>query len=226
MNNVVKKITVLLLLFSLIPFDANAKSEEKLVAELPEANLALYATYEVGSDLSHFKLQYKGGTYFFPRWFNSPIPTWYPKIFYNDINNDGKKDVVIVLTTGSGSDINIQEVHVFHENSEGYLNEVLVDNPLAIINKNIKTKLSKSEALITIANKNYKIDVRELKIDPSHKYENVAYGSYIQFEIINNKLVAKVLAAISFVGGGLGQIEITYTFKDNMYQAEQINFIP
>ena len=70
------------------------------------------------------------------------------------------------------------------------------------------------------------INVEELGIVPSHLYKNVGFGSTFKFEVINNKLVAIVGAEVAPTGGSLGEIHITYTYKDNMYQAEQINFIP
>lgn len=117
---------------------------------------------------------------------------------------------------------------MFHINNDGDLLEILVDNPLAIINKNVKTKLSKSEAIIIIiiGNEKFNINVKKLKIVPSHIFENIAIGSTLRFEVIDNKLVAIVGATIAPAGGSLGVIHITYTYKDNMYQAKQINFIP
>ncbi len=225
MNRIFKKMVIFSLLILLVPMETKANTEEKVVGQLPEANLTLFATEKEG-DLTNFKLKVEGETYFFPRWMNVSNPTYYPELYYSDINNDLKKEIIIVLTTGTGSGIVIQEVHVFHIEKNGDLLEILVDNPMSIINKNVKTKLSRSEAIVSIGSEITKINVEELGIDPSHIFDNVALGSIFKFKVINNKLVAIVGAAIAPTGGGLGEIHITYTFKDNMYQAEQIKFIP
>jgi len=225
MNRIFKKMVIFSLLILLVPIETKANAEEKVVGQLLEANLTLFATEKEG-DLTNFKLKVKGETYFFPRWINASNPTYYPELYYSDINNDGKKEIIIVLTTGTGSGIVIQEVHVFHIDNNGNLIEILVDNPMSIINKNVKTKLSKSEATVSIGNEITKINVEELGIVPSHIFETVALGSIFKFKVINNKLEAIVGAAIAPTGGSLGEIHITYTFKDNMYQAEQIKFIP
>jgi hypothetical protein len=154
--------------------------------------------------------------------------TYYPKLDYSDINGDGKKEIIIVLTTGYGSETIMQEVHVFHkvkENGGKSIQEVLVDNPMAIINKNVKTNLTKSEALIKVGNKITKIDIKKLGIVPAHIFPAIALESVLKFEVINNKLNAFIGATISPSGGYLGDIRITYAFKDNMYQAEQIRFV-
>lgn len=223
MNRILKKLAILTLIIFIVPMETKATAE-KAVGNLPEANLTLYATEKEG-DLTNFKLTVKGETYFFPRWVNSPNITYYPKLYYSDINNDGRKEIVIVLTTDTGTGVIIQEPHVFHVDNNGDLLEKLVDNPMAIINKNVKTKLSSSKAIVSIGKEKNKINIKELNIVPSHIFENVAIGSTLRFEVIDNKLVAKVGLTISPAGGSIGEIHITYTFKDNMYQAKQISFI-
>lgn len=225
MNRILKKLAIFTLIILLVPMGTKASTAEKVVGNLPEAELTLYATEKEG-DLTNFKLTVKGETYFFPRWLNSPNITYYPKLYYSDINNDGRKEIVIVLTTDTGTGVIIQEPHVFQVDNNGDLLEKLVDNPMAIINKNVKTKLSKSEAIVSIGKEKTKINVKEFNIVPSHIFENVAIGSALRFEVTDNKLVAKVGLTIAPTGGSIGEIQITYIYKDNMYQAKQINFIP
>ncbi|MEI4771893.1 hypothetical protein WAX74_20030 [Psychrobacillus sp. FJAT-51614] len=225
MNRILEKLAIFTLIILLVPMGTKASTAEKVVGNLPEAELTLYATEKEG-DLTNFKLTVKGETYFFPRWLNSPNITYYPKLYYSDINNDGRKEIVIVLTTDTGTGVIIQEPHVFHVDNNGDLLEKLVDNPMAIINKNVKTKLSSSKAIVSIGKEKNKINIRELNIVPSHIFENVAIGSTLRFEVIDNKFVAIVGLTIAPAGGSIGEIHIIYTFKDNMYQAKQINFIP
>lgn len=225
-----KKLAFLfILLIILVPMKTMANTGEKIVGSIPEAKATLYATEKEGvfeRGLTNFKLQWMGHPKFFPGWTNVINPSYHPELYYSDINNDGKKEIIIVLTTGYGSEEVIQEVHVLHIREDGGLLEILVDNPMAIINKNVKTKANKTEAVITIGNKTTKINVKELGIVPSHLFDNVSIGSILKFKVINNKLMAIVGATIAPSGGYLGEIHITYNLKDNMYQAEQINFIP
>jgi hypothetical protein len=199
-------------------------TKEKLVGKLPEANVKLYATEKDG-ELTNFKLQIGRNTLSFPKWMNVSNETYYPQLYYSDINDDRKKEIIIVLTTGYGSEVKIQEVHVFNKNNNEFFEEKYVDNPISIINKIVKTKLTKSEAIITVGNKTTKINIKKLGIEPTHIFPNISFGSILKFEVINNKLNAVVGATISPSGGYLGDIYITYTFKDNMYQAEQIRFV-
>ena len=225
-----KKLALLfILLIILVPMETKANTGEKIVGRIPEANATLYATEKEGvleRVLTNFKLQWMGHPKIFPKWTNVINPSYHPELYYSDINNDGKKEIIIVLTIGYGSEDVIQEVHVLHIRDDGGLLEILVDNPMAIINKNVKIEASKTEAIITIGKNTTKINVKELGIVPSHIFENVSIGRTLEFKVINNKLMAIVGATIAPSGGFLGEIHITYTFKDNMYQAEQISFIP
>ncbi|UNT71719.1 hypothetical protein IQ781_27480 (plasmid) [Bacillus sp. N447-1] len=201
--------------------------EEKIVGRIPEAGAILYATEKEG-ELTNFKLQVDGRIIFFPKWMHVSNQTYYPQLYYSDINHDGKKEISIVLTTGCGSEVIIQEVHVFNiiKNKHGELfKEIPVDNSISIINKNVQTKLTKSEAIIKIGNDITKINIKKLGIEPAHIFSNIAFGSILKFKVVNNKLNAIVGATVAPSGGYLGDIYITYTFKDNEYKIGQINFI-
>ncbi len=94
-----------------------------------------------------------------------PILPYAPQIYYEDINNDEKKELVIVLTKGYGTGALDQEVNVFHIDNKPF-GEVLVDHPMVIVNKNIKASLTPSKAEITIGTTQYLINVKELKLLP------------------------------------------------------------
>ncbi|MEK4671327.1 hypothetical protein [Niallia sp. FSL R7-0271] len=202
--------------------------EEILVGSLPEANVKLYATERTGL-LENFRLHLSSGDKYLPFWFNVSNRSYWPSLFYKDINQDGKKELIFVLTTGYGNDTVKQNVHVFHEIKTDLGNayeETLVDNPMAIILKNVKTNLTKSEAIITLGNKKTVIKIDELGVDPKHLFPDIAIGNITEFEILDNKLTANMGASVSPAGGYLGDFHITYTFKDKMYQVEKIEFIP
>ncbi|WP_203247703.1 hypothetical protein [Sporosarcina beigongshangi] len=103
--------------------------------------------------------------------------------------------------------------------------EVLVDDPIAIVLKNVKTALSLNKAIVSIGDKNYTIDIKSLGIQPEVLFSDIYFGNSVDFEIKDNQLVGKVGGIISS-SGYIGSIQITYTFKDKMYQAKSIEFKP
>jgi len=210
-------------------------TEVKNVGNLPEAKTKLIATEIKGNlgayyteYLTNFYITIDGKTQNFPYWVNVSNKTWYPFIYFDNINQDKKNEIIIILTTGQGSELLEQEAHVFNKvktNIGELYEERLVENPMSIINKNVKTKLTKSDAIIKIGNKITKINIKKFGIEQTHLFPDVSLGNILRFKVINNKLKAVVGATISPSGGYLGNIYITYTFKDNMYQADDIKFV-
>lgn len=204
---------------------------ELVVGNLSEDNITLYAIQKDG-ELKNFKLESNGTIQYFPTWFNVSNEAYYPKIFYKDINSDGNKELIIVLTTGYGTGNVEQNVHVFNKHKinigEDYkevFKEVLVDNPLAIILKNVKTTLTKSEANITIGDEETVIKIDKMGIPSNHLFQDVDTGNIIKFDVINNELTAIIGAQIAPAGGLIGNFYITYSLKDKMYQLKKIKFI-
>ncbi len=211
---------LLVFIFFVVPKSNSATNEGyEVVAKLPNENIVLYAK-KMNGLYRDFKLDFKGETYFRPFWINDTNPTYAPKLFYEDINKDGTKELIITLTKGYGSGALDEEVHVYRYTNG--LIDVLVDNPMAIINKNVKTKLTTEKAEIILGDKVYVIDTKS--IEPSHLFEDISFGSIIDYEVINNNLMVRVSGQITpamFVG----DIIITYEYRDKMYQAKAIEFI-
>ena len=68
---------------------------------------------------------------------NVTNPSYAPQIFYENINNDEKKELIIILTKGYGTGVLDQEVKVFHEDNHRF-SEELVYKPMDIVSKNIQ----------------------------------------------------------------------------------------
>ncbi|MEO2078189.1 MAG: hypothetical protein ABGX20_22905 [Bacillus sp. (in: firmicutes)] len=192
----------------------------EVVSKLTKEDIVLYAK-EVNGLYRDFKINFKGEVYSRP--FGLSVannPTYAPQIYYEDINEDGKKELIITLTKGYGSGALDEDVYVYR-NTNGLI-DVLVDHPLAIINKNVKTKLTTEKAEIILGDKLSIVDTKS--IEPSHLFEDIAFGSIIDYEVINKTLMVRVSGQITpamFVG----DIIITYEYRDKMYQAKAIEFI-
>lgn len=221
-------VTLLILISLEIKALANQnETEDKIVGNLPEVNVTLYAIERDGY-LENFKLKSNGGIQYYPSWINVSNEAYKPQLFYNDINSDGKKELIIILTTGYGTGIIEQNIHVLHKTKtdigEVY-KEIIVDNPMTILLKNVKTKLTKSKAIINIGNEQTIINIDELDIDPKNLFSDIVTGNIVKFNVLNDKLTAIIGAQVSPVGGYIGSFYITYTFKDGMYQLKRIKFI-
>jgi hypothetical protein len=215
-----KKYIIFLLVIVLLVMPENAEAEEyKVVSELPKENITLYAKQKNGL-FQDFKFHFKGETYFRPFWMNVTNPTYAPKLFYEDINQDEKKELIVTLTKGYGSGALDEEVYVYRYTNG--LIDILVDNPLAIIYKNVKTKLTTEKAEIIVGDKVSIVDTKS--IDPSHLFEDIGFGSLIDYEVINNNLMVRISGQIT-PAMFIGDIVIVYEYRNRMYQAKTIDFI-
>lgn len=214
-------ILVLVFIFFVVPKSLSATNEGyEVVTKLPKEDIVLYAKKMNDGLYRDFKLDFKGETYFRPFWINITNSTYAPKFFYQDINGDGKKELIITLTKGYGSGVRDEEVYVYSYTNG--LIDVIVDNPLAIINKNVKTKLTPEKAEITLGDKVFIVDTKS--IESTHLFEDIGFGSVIDYEVINKNLMVRVSVQIT-PAKFVGDIVITYEYRDKMYQAKAIEFI-
>lgn len=189
--------------------------QSEVVAMLKKAKATLYATKREGH-LEKFRLEMDEGIRWFPYWRSTDAPAFGPRLFFEDINQDGKEELVIVLTTGHGTGITITEAHVLQKtktNIGEIYEEELIDNPEVIINKNVRTKkISNDQVEITIGQKKTN--------DTFYEYLK---QEQIDFSVYKNNLVAYISGHIS--PPTEGGILITYQFKDNVYQSKKIEYL-
>ena len=80
-----------------------------------------------------------------------------------------------------------------------------------------------SASSLNIGEKQYVINVKELKLPPKAIFNEIYFGSIIKYEVNNNKLIATLHPLVS-PGVFVGSIIITYEYLDKMYRAKSIEF--
>jgi len=217
-------IIVLLIIYLVVALNiVEAKNEEyEIVSTLSKEDITLSAK-KIGSLYRDFKIDFKGATFYRPFWVNDTNPTYAPQIYYEDINKDGKQELIVILTKGYGTGVLDEEVHVFR-NKNGLMN-ILVDNPMAIIYKNIKTKLTTEKAEISLCGKVFHVDIPPLNIQPTNLYDDIAFGEILRYEVKDKQLIARVSAQVS-PASFIGEVVIVYEYRDKMYQAKSVSFQP
>lgn len=195
----------------------------EIISRNDKEDITLYAK-KIDGLYRGFKIDFKGGIYTRPFWNSETSPTYSPQFFYNDINNDKREELIITLTTGHGTGLLWEDVYVF-DTQDNRLNEEIIDHPLAIIKKNVKTKVTTEKAEISVDDKKWTVDLTPFEIKPENLFEDIGFGSIIDYVVINNKLMVRISGQVSpamFVG----DVIITYEYRQNMYQAKTIDFIP
>ncbi|MBL4935977.1 hypothetical protein JK636_09410 [Clostridium sp. YIM B02515] len=140
-----------------------------------------------------------------------------------DVNKDDNKELIAILTTGTGSDHHIENIHILELPN---LKEMSILNPINIINENVTTKIiSKDDkVLIAISINNSITEIVKDKSFTPLWFNNVAFGSEIHWRIYNDIIYADVDAQVS-PSGYVGTIEIEYEFKGDMLALKKIRFI-
>lgn len=83
------------------------KSQHKLIASLANRNIKLFALSSQQSETyDTFLLSVNNKTKVF-KWSSETSVVFSPEIILSDINNDKDEELIIILTTGSGSDIHM-----------------------------------------------------------------------------------------------------------------------
>lgn len=103
---------------------------------------------------------------------------------------------------------------------------MIVDNPLAIIHKKVKTKLTLEKAKVLVGDNKCIIDITPLGIKHENLFDEMYFGNITYYEVIDNQLIGSVAGQISPAGGYVGSIVINYEYQDKMYQANSIEFQP
>ncbi|WP_274472652.1 MULTISPECIES: hypothetical protein [unclassified Paenibacillus] len=129
-------------------------------------------------------------------WSTTINPTYYPTITVGDFYTGGKDEIAIILTKGYGTGILQQELHVLKKED---LSEILVENPIIAIKKNVKSKITKGDKTVTV-----ELEANGMKFKKEYKKsaagtwnENVAFGDIVQFIIDKNKITAHLPGAVS-----------------------------
>lgn len=221
-----KKYVIILFMFAsfVVPISIiSAKGKDKgydLIAEVPKENIVLYAKKDDGL-YRDFKIDFKGWIFTESFWINDTNPTYKPQLFYEDLNGDGNKELIVILTLWTGTELHVEEVHVFDYREEYGLTEVLIDNPMAIINKNIKSKITPENAELVLNGEVFKYDTSF--IESSYLSDDISFESIIHYRVINNQLIVESAALIT-QGSVIGDVIITYEYRDKMYQDKSIEF--
>ncbi|GGE63563.1 hypothetical protein [Priestia taiwanensis] len=221
-----KIITFVIILTVIIPSQASATNNEAEtpIAFVPEALATLYVTKKNGN-LENFTLNINGHIQHFPLWRNVDSEAHKPRMLYNDINKDGQKELIIILTIANGTNRIIQDAHVFHKVRVNFVDtfqEILIDDPLAIFLKHAKTSLTPTKATITVGNKTKIIHLMKFGIPSEQLFSDIGIGSIVKFDVVHHELVA-TLGLQASSSSSIGSVTITYLFKDKMYQIKKIS---
>ena len=195
----------------------------KLVASLQGKNIKLCALSSLNNDIyDKFLLDVNWKTKVF-KWKNITAITFAPQLNLVDLNNDNRDELSIILTTGTGSDIHLEDVHILDPIT---LNEYPTINPLAVIKEQVTSQITKNDKNVLIR---IKLKGNEYRITKNISYagywfDNIYFGNSIHWRISNNKLYADVDAQVSS-SGFVGTVTIEYKYRNAKFILSNIWYL-
>lgn len=196
-------------------------SKPNAVAGVPEAEAKLYPFQEINGEYDGFILEVKGKRQYFD-WKNVSN-NFVPQLLFNDINQDGEKELIIILTTGTGTGFHQEAIHVINPSTFA---ESDVEDPADIVKQNVNTKieLNGDNVAIQIITGDEETMIHKEKGNAGFWFDNVGFRNSYHYEVVNNELLASIRAQVS-PGMFVGEIQAAYVFVDDKYKAKTINFI-
>lgn len=142
-----------------------------------------------------------------------------PTMSLSDVNNDGKEELIIILTTGYGTGFLQQKIHVVNLENMG---EYEVESPVDIARSNIKTSLCSERVIFSLNEKEVSYSIKDkIKTTAEEEFKNLTYGTFITYYLEDNKIKAKIDATIS-PNFSLAEFEITYKYSEEGFIPENL----
>jgi len=208
--------------------NTGVNNDQTLLAEIPEEEIYLYALNKVDDEqipaglYKGMRLSINGKEKDFD-WENIAMISDLPQLYYVDLNEDEKEELVVILSQGRGTGAVRQIVHVINVES---LDEYKMENPLDVIEDQVEiTILSPKEAEIKIGEKVTNVnleDVDLLRPGVEKISADIFYENYIMYEITDNNILKATIGAEVEPLAYLGFIEIDYSFQDGKFKSNHI----
>ena len=131
-------------------------------------------------------------------WENVTNPSYYPIVRMGDVDDDGKEEIIIILTLGYGTELNIQEIHILKMDD---LSEKEIENPLKAIKENVKSVISKNDGKVHVSIESFETKMEKTynELDASIWNEEVGFGSIVTYELLGNRIMATVPGSVSTI---------------------------
>ncbi|CAI6080574.1 hypothetical protein PAECIP112173_02932 [Paenibacillus sp. JJ-100] len=202
------------------PERMDATAPDILLSESSNKKAAVYGVQEEGDLFSRLAVVIDGERRVF-QWSNVTNPSFYPQISVVDLNEEGKEEVVIVLTKGTGTGIRDSEVHVLQTD----FTEIPVSNPIKFVQDHIqidlKTDKEKEVREYTVMDNTQKHVFKFNESDANQWYDQPTFRNILRFGTRDQGLMAEIPIQIS-EGNYLGDAVVRYELVDGKLEPSEL----
>ncbi|MHA7579009.1 hypothetical protein ACX12E_01315 [Paenibacillus vandeheii] len=192
----------------------------KLLTETLDKKIAIYGVQEIEQKdmFSSLNVVINGEAKTF-NWNNVTNPSFYPQISVVDLNADGKDEIVIVLTKGTGTGVHDSEVHVLKSD----FTEISVSDPRKFVLSNIKVDLKTDKGIrkytLSVDGQEHLFEFSES--DSNNWFEQPTVQNILRFGLKDNQLIAELPIQIS-TGNYLGDAIVRFAFVNGKLEPSKI----
>lgn len=212
-----------------IAYAAQRVVTSHIISDVWYENIFLIADKADSMATKNFTVQVGGGVdsvggellYNFPNWYNSKFA---PKLFYEDIDGDGLKDVIVALISGAGSGISTKEIHVLnqvHDPNRRY-KEAPVESIDDAVKRLVKMERKGNDITVLIDKKKYSVNFLKFGYQSSDAAPSI--GSMEDYKPENGVLYGYTTVFVSIPEADIGSLKVKYGWDGKMYKAESVTF--
>lgn len=185
-----------------------------VIAEMKKEKVYLYYDKKYSGMLQGFYLKSGNKTKHFD-WSSIDKDAFYPEI---KILN--KNYIAVICTTGEGTEVNVQELHIINRSN---LKTVAFENPANVVKSKVKFNIQAPDVSVKIDNNTWSASYGD--IDKAHFSKAVGYENMIRYDVQSDYFTVKLAAQIT-PAVFMGEVEIQYYLneKKDTFFPKYLNF--
>ncbi|MFS0727997.1 DUF4850 domain-containing protein [Paenibacillus sp. 1P07SE] len=168
----------------------------------------------------HLELEGRGAVF---DWKGMIDVTGEPQMVAEDINGDGRAEIVVATTLGRGTGVSIQEVHVVNPVT---LEEVAVEDPVAAMEGAMDSRIEvEDDRTYVYWSLPGEDGTLEIDYEVGYPNEEMLFGSHVSFGVKNGRLTASVVGSIA-INEFTGNFVLDYRYDGEGYVVDRISYDP
>ncbi|MGW8958337.1 copper amine oxidase [Paenibacillus sp. NPDC055715] len=186
------------------------------VEEPPSQGLFRTAMLEIGQQRRTFA------------WSGSADIATAPQLYYSDVNGDGIREAVVILTRASGTGVELQELHIVNAQT---MDEYAVESAADAVSRRVHSSVELRDhnqqvhIAVTIDGITHTLDPKASAFydDPAHFTDRLDFSSVVMYDAEQPPLRATVSGSVSpteFVG----DLELKYVYEHGQFRVGPIEF--
>lgn len=194
------------------------ETPEEIIAESDDHTIHMTGIQTNEGTYDHLKLETPAFSRSLPG-YNVTNPTYAPQIICEDVNGDGNKESVVILTTGYGTGVYRSDVVVY--NSEG--DRIPVEDANTAFLKQFDGSFNGQGLTLNVQGQSYQVPYALILTDRTRLNGRPQIGSIMQYAVSGGVLTATTAVQIS-PAEFVGDLTVTFTFKNGQLQAGSATF--